>query len=137
LADAGLTKEEIRFLSHRAGLPTWDVPASPCLASRIPYGEEVTPEKLRRIEAAEAFLREFGFPIGRVRHHGEVARIELPTERLSEAVARKARERIVERFRELGFDFVAIDLDGFRSGSLNRRSTRDVRDSRRKMRKSS
>lgn len=120
LMEAGLDKDAIREYSRRLGLPTWDKPAAPCLSSRIPYGSEVTDDKLRQVESAERLLRSEGFPEVRVRHHGEVARIEVPAARLAELVAPGRRERVVEGLREAGFTFVSLDLDGFRSGSLNR-----------------
>lgn len=119
LAEVGLGKREIRELSRRAGLPTWDAPASPCLSSRIPYGQEVTVEKLSQIEAAEALLRAHGFRELRVRHHGDVARIELGAADLAALAAHPEREAIVRALKALGFRYVALDLEGFRSGSLN------------------
>lgn len=118
-AEAGLTKSDIRALSLRLGLPTHDKPASPCLSSRIPYGEAVTPEKLRMIERAEAFLHELGFRVCRVRHHGDLARIEVPPEHVEMLTEAETRRRIDERFRALGYAYVTIDLRGFRSGSMN------------------
>src|SRR5690606_13248831 len=120
LLEAGLGKEDIRELSRRLGLPTWDKPAAPCLASRIPYGTEVTDERLRAIEAAEKSLRDLGFETVRVRHHGEIARIEVPVDRLPEILDSAMRDAIVRGVRAAGFAFVTIDLEGFRSGSLNR-----------------
>lgn len=117
LADAGLTKAEVRSLSRELGLPTADKPASPCLASRLAYGVEVTPERLARVDAAESFLRELGLEVLRVRDHGDLARIEVPRE-LIEQVAATA-ERIEARLKELGFRYVTLDLGGFVSGSLN------------------
>jgi uncharacterized protein len=119
VADVGLTKAEVRVLSARLGLPTFDKPASPCLASRIPYGQEVTPEKLRMIEEAEAFLRELGFRECRVRHHDVLARIEVPATDMSRFADGKLAEQIDARLREIGFSYVSLDLRGFRSGSLN------------------
>lgn len=119
MAAAGLTKAEIRTLSRRYGLPTADKPASPCLASRIPYGEPVTQEKLRQIEQGESFLRGLGLADCRVRHHGNLARLEIPSGRVAEFAQPEVREKIVKRFKELGFTFIALDLQGFRSGGLN------------------
>lgn len=122
LADAGLGKDEIRALSRELGLPTWDKPAQPCLASRIPYGEPVSPEKLARIDGAERLLREVGVREGRVRHHGDeqpIARVEVPPTDLPALVAEPARSRLVEGLRALGFRYVTVDLEGFRSGRLN------------------
>ena len=118
LADAGLTKEDVRELSRRAGLPTAENPASPCLASRFAYGVRVTEEGLRRIESAEEKLRALGLDVLRVRDHGnDLARVEVPAEDI-EAVVRH-REAITEGLKTLGFRFVTLDLQGFRSGSLN------------------
>lgn len=118
-AEAGLTKADVRALSERLGLPTHDKPASPCLSSRIPYGEPVTPQKLRMIEAAEALLHDLGIRECRVRHHGVLARIEVPPEYLPFLADPEQAAQIDRKFRSLGFQFVALDLRGFRSGSLN------------------
>jgi pyridinium-3,5-biscarboxylic acid mononucleotide sulfurtransferase len=117
LAEAQLTKKEIRQLSRRLKLPTADIPASPCLASRISYGMEITEKKLRQVEQAEEFLKSLGFVEFRVRHHDQVARIEVHQEDMAKVIS--LREEIVEKLKSLGFKFVAIDLEGFRSGSLN------------------
>jgi len=119
LADAGLGKEEIRALSHGYGLETWDKPAMACLASRIPYGSPVTAEKLSQVERAERLLRALGFRELRVRHHDKTARIELAAEEISRAASSPVREQIARGLRELGFEFVTLDLEGFRSGRLN------------------
>jgi len=149
LDDAGLTKADIRELSRRAGLPTWDEPASACLSSRIPYNSEVTPEKLRMIECAETVLRDLGFRVCRVRHHempfddrspldgalgdperaegsgrpergrGALARIEIGGDELARALEPQVRGRIVEALRAIGYRHVTIDLQGYRMGSLN------------------
>ena len=119
LEEAGLTKEEIRELSHRAGLPTWDEPASACLSSRIPYFSEVTDEKLRMIERAESALRELGFRICRVRHHDTMARIELGRNEMARAVEPGMAEVIDRKLRAIGYINVVIDLRGYRLGSLN------------------
>ncbi len=100
-------------------LPVWDKPATPCLSSRIPYGSEVTFEKLRQVESAEAGLRRLGLRVLRVRHHGQVARIEVPVDELSKLVAPELRIAVSAAVKKAGFDFVALDLEGFRSGSLN------------------
>jgi uncharacterized protein len=118
-AEAGMTKQDIRELSARMGLPTFDKPAMPCLSSRIPYGEKITPEKLRMIERGEAFLRSIGFRECRVRHHNNLARIELPADQIERAMAPETRKQIDAALREFGYAYVAIDLRGFRSGSLN------------------
>jgi uncharacterized protein len=119
LADVGLTKPELRAIAAELGLSIADKPASPCLSSRVPYGEPVTVEKLRRIDAAEAFLRELGFRECRVRHHEKLARIEVPGEQLARFADAGLRTRVDARLRELGFQYVVLDLRGFRSGSLN------------------
>jgi len=120
LAIVGLTKEEIRALSRRRGLSGWDRPASPCLSSRIPYGTAVTSERLRRIEAAERAVRELGVTGDlRVRYHGELARVELSRAELERWLAPAESRRLHAAVRSAGFSRVAIDLAGFRSGSLN------------------
>ena len=119
LVDAGMTKADIRELSHSFGLPTWDKPASPCLSSRIPYGSPVTSEALSQIDAAESALREMGFPLVRVRHHGSVARIEVPAADIPRLAEPDTREKVGARVRAAGFAYVSVDLGGFRSGSLN------------------
>ncbi len=119
LADAGLTKADVRTLAAALGLSIADKPASPCLSSRIPYGEPVTAEKLRQIDAAETFLRELGFRECRVRHHGNLARIEVPGDEIARFADAGLRARVDARLRELGFEYVSLDLRGFRSGSLN------------------
>lgn len=122
LLDAQLHKEEIRLLSRYAGLPTWDRPASACLSSRVPYGTPVTPELLRRIEAGEAALRELGFRQFRVRAHGtngELARIELSPEEFERGLRPELACRIAHQLKHAGFTFVALDLEGYRQGSLN------------------
>ncbi len=119
LDEVGLTKAEIRALSREAGLSTWDEPASACLSSRIPYFSEVTAEKLQMIERAEAALRALGFRICRVRHHDTLARLELGPAELARAMEPELRERIVRELRALGYRHVTIDLQGYRTGSLN------------------
>lgn len=118
-AEAGLTKQEIRLLSRELGLPTFDKPASPCLSSRVPYGEAITPQKLSMIEAAERCLKEHGFRECRVRHHGDLARIEVPVEEIPRLIEPTLRREIDSRLREIGYVHVTVDLRGFRSGSLN------------------
>lgn len=117
LVEAGFTKDDVRHTSRDLGLRTWDKPAAPCLASRLPYGTPVTLGRLQSVEEAEAGLRAIGFDELRVRHHGELARVELPLARLPEAVA--ARERVTEIVRAAGYRWVSLDLDGLRSGNLN------------------
>jgi uncharacterized protein len=119
LDEADLTKDDIRELSRRAGLPTWDEPASACLSSRIPYHSEVTPEKLRTIERAEDVLRELGFRVCRVRHHDTLARLEFGAGEMTRALEPAMRERIVRELKALGYAHVTIDLQGYRMGSLN------------------
>jgi pyridinium-3,5-biscarboxylic acid mononucleotide sulfurtransferase len=119
LDDAGLTKADIRLLSHEAGLPYWDEPASACLSSRVPYFSEVTEDKLQAIERAEQALRALGFRVLRVRHHGELARIEFGREEIAAAVEPAMASRIDTELRTIGFKFVTIDLRGYRQGSLN------------------
>jgi len=125
LAEAELTKGDIRQLSRQLDLPTADIPASPCLASRISYGLEVTEERLKQIEGAEEFLRTLGLVEFRVRHHGTIARIEVHKEDIKRIMAEPARTQIVEKLKSLGFKYVTIDLQGFRSGSLNELLTED------------
>ncbi len=119
LTEAGLTKAEIRQLAHVAGLPVWDRPASACLSSRIPHGMPVTIEKLSAIEKGEAKLRELGFHQMRVRHHGDVARIEIAPEELPRALNIDMTRRLAEAFKQLGFKFITLDLEGYRMGSMN------------------
>ncbi|HMU33427.1 MAG TPA: ATP-dependent sacrificial sulfur transferase LarE [Pyrinomonadaceae bacterium] len=119
LAEIGFTKAEIRELSRKAGLTTWDQPASPCLSSRIAVGVPVTLKRLSRIERAEDFLRNMGFREFRVRVHGELARIEVAPSELSNAHDLAVSAKIARKLKELGFKFVTLDLEGFRSGSLN------------------
>lgn len=119
LIEAGLSKAEIRQLSERAGLPVWDRPASACLSSRIPYGMPVTIEKLSVIERGEAKLRLLGFQQMRVRHHGEVVRIEIAPDELPRALNVEMTQRIAAAFKQLGFKFVTLDLEGYRTGALN------------------
>jgi uncharacterized protein len=119
LDEAGLTKQEIRLLSRRAGLPTWDTPASACLSSRIPYGSEVTAEKLRTIEQAETAIRSLGFRVFRVRHHEALARLEFARDEMARAFEPDIAAAIVRHLRALGYRHVTIDPQGYRQGSLN------------------
>jgi pyridinium-3,5-biscarboxylic acid mononucleotide sulfurtransferase len=130
LIEAGLTKADVRELSHALGLPTWDKPQEACLASRIPYDTPITAEKLRQIAAAEDVLHELGFRQSRVRHHGDVARIEVEGDEIARASG-AARATLARRLHDLGFVYVTLDLDGFRSGSMNesQRGTRPLNDS--------
>ena len=119
MIEAELWKEEIRVLSHELGLPTWDKPSFACLSSRFQYGDLITAEKLRQIDDAEAFVRGLGFRQFRVRHHDRLARLELPAEEIPRLFEDGRREAIVARLRELGYLYVTVDLQGFRSGSAN------------------
>jgi pyridinium-3,5-biscarboxylic acid mononucleotide sulfurtransferase len=120
LQEAGFTKADVRALARAWDLPTWDKPASPCLSSRLAPGVEVTHERTQRVEEAEIYLRSLGYRECRVRlHHGELARIEVPAADLARLAEPGVREELVRRLRELGFQYVALDLEGFRSGSLN------------------
>jgi uncharacterized protein len=121
LLEAGMGKAEIRALSQALGLPTWDKPEMPCLASRIPYGQRVDPDKLRQIEQAESCLRELGLLGGRVRHHGDIARIELPPLDLPRLAEADVRARLTAGVRRAGFSYVTVDLEGYRRGRLNER----------------
>lgn len=115
---AGLKKNEIREIAKRFGIDVWNKPSSPCLATRIPYGYRITKEKLRMIERAEAVLKELGFAKLRVRHYGELAKIEVPEELLDKVI--KMRKRILAAFKDIGFLFVSLDIEGFSSGKLNK-----------------
>jgi pyridinium-3,5-biscarboxylic acid mononucleotide sulfurtransferase len=119
LIDAGLTKADIRELARRAELPVWNRPASACLSSRIAYGIEVTPDRLAVVEQGEAALRALGFRQFRVRHHDKLVRIEIAPEELPRALAPEMAAQFVAIFKPLGFSFVTLDLEGYRSGSLN------------------
>jgi uncharacterized protein len=119
LAEAKLTKDEIRKLSRQLNLPTADLPSSPCLASRISYGLEVTEQRLKQIDQAEEFLRSLGLVEFRVRHHDTIARIEVHPQDIDKITKEPARSKIIDKLKSLGFKFVTIDLQGFRSGSLN------------------
>ena len=119
LMEVGMTKEDIRTLSQSFDLPTWDKPAQACLSSRFPYGDRITPEKIAQVEKAESGLRELGFRQLRVRHHGDVARIEVPKADIARLVDEEISEQVIARMKEAGFNYVTIDLEGFRSGSMN------------------
>lgn len=119
LAECGIGKAELRELAAALGLRVFDKPASPCLSSRVQYGEAITPEKLRRIDAAETFLRGLGFRELRVRHHDNLARIELPAEQIARLAEPELRRRVEAQLRELGYQYVTLDLRGLRSGSMN------------------
>ena len=119
LIEVGLDKNEVRELSRRAMLPTWDKPASPCLSSRIAYGTTVTIERLEKVDRGEEILREFGFREFRVRHHDTLVRLEISPAEMDRALQKEVVDQLAERFRELGFKYVTLDLHGFRSGSMN------------------
>jgi uncharacterized protein len=119
LLESGLGKAAVRDLARRLGLPNAERPAMACLASRFPYGEEITAEKLAQVEAAEACLRGLGFHQLRIRHHGPLARIEVPAEDLARLVQTAARCTVASELKRLGYTYVALDLEGFRSGSMN------------------
>jgi uncharacterized protein len=119
LMEAGLTKEDIRFFSRKMGLPTWDKQPFACLSSRLPYGTEITPGRLDRVERCEAFLRRKGFRNYRVRFHGETARIEVAPEEIPRFLDEKLRREVVGEFKAAGFTYVALDLEGYRTGSMN------------------
>jgi len=120
LAECGFTKADVRALAEQWELPVWDKPATPCLSSRVAYGEEVTPERLRMIDRAEQLLRDQGLRDVRVRYHrGDLARIEVPADEIAKFIPAATRSKLADQLRQLGFKFVTIDIEGFRSGSLN------------------
>ncbi len=117
--EVGMNKDDVRFHAKRLGLPNWDKPAAACLASRFPYGTKITTEKLRRVEKAENVLKAAGFKQLRVRDHDGVARVELPRIELARFMAHRDVEKWVAQFKEFGFNYVTVDMEGYRSGSLN------------------
>ena len=119
LVEAEMSKEEIRRYSRELSLPTWDKPSSPCLSSRFPYGTEINLERLKKVGNCEVFMKQLGFREFRVRYHGDLARIEVSQNEIDRLFDKSIREAIVKRFKEVGFNFVSLDLQGFRSGSLN------------------
>jgi uncharacterized protein len=119
LIEAGMTKSDVRELSRRAGLPTWDKPASPCLSSRIAYGLPVTIERLSTIDRGEAIMRELGFREFRVRHHDELVRLEIAAAEMTRALHPEMVQEFARRFRQLGFKYVTLDLHGYRTGAMN------------------
>lgn len=119
LREVGLSKAEIREISHRMGLPTWDKPATTCLATRIEYGIRIDPEILTRIDKAEQFLKNMGFNQVRVRHHGSIARIEVDPESIARLTDHEIRDSIVQMFEELGYSYTTLDMHGYRAGSMN------------------
>ncbi|MEA4893609.1 MAG: ATP-dependent sacrificial sulfur transferase LarE [Peptococcaceae bacterium] len=129
LRQAGLHKEEIRRLSKELGLPTWDKQSFACLSSRFPYGESITPERLRMVEVAEQYLLDLGFHQIRVRFHGELARIETDETGYAKMLDREIRGRVYHQFREIGFVYVALDIRGYRTGSMNETLSKAERES--------
>jgi len=119
LREAGLTKEDIRNLSQAMGLPTWDKPSFACLSSRFPYGEEISPEKLAMVERAEGYLLSLGFKQVRVRHHRNIARIEVNEEEIKRFYEINTRREVVKKMKEIGYIYITLDLQGYRSGSMN------------------
>ena len=119
LLDAGLTKQEIRDLSKQFGLPTWDKPSFACLSSRVPYGTRITEELVSKIEAGEAFLKSLGFKQLRVRHHGDIVRIEVGAGEMDLLIGNGLKEEIAQKFKALGYTYVTLDLRGYRTGSMN------------------
>lgn len=127
LREAGLTKDDIRELSRELGLPTWDKPSFACLASRFPYGDRITREELLKVSAAEQLLRDLGLRQFRVRNHGPVARIEVEEEDIARVAQPELRARIVAEFRRVGYLYIALDLEGYRTGSMNAPLGQDAR----------
>ena len=120
LKELEITKAEIREWAQELGLPNWDLPSNPCLSSRVPYGQYITQEKLKQVQAGEQFLRELGFREQRLRHHGDTAKLEMPTADMQRLLTENdLREKIIKHIKSLGFTYVTLDLQGFRSGSLN------------------
>jgi uncharacterized protein len=129
LMEAQMTKDDIRNMSRKLNLPTADIPASPCLASRVTYGLEVTEQRLKQVEEAEEYLRKLGFVEFRVRHHDAIARIEVIAKDMEKITAEPGRQKIVEKMKSIGFKYITVDLQGFRSGSLNELLTKDQKQS--------
>jgi uncharacterized protein len=125
LAEVGITKEDIREIAREIGLPNWDKPSLACLASRIPYGSEITKEKLSQVAEAERYLKSLGFTQLRVRHHGKMARLEFQKDEIKRVFENGLGDKINSRLKSLGFTYVAIDLQGYRSGSMNEKINRD------------
>ncbi len=119
LIEVGMSKREVRLLSRRAGLPTWDKPASPCLSSRIAYGTPVTIERLRTVDRGEDIMREMGFREFRVRHHDNLVRLEIAPTEFDRALQRDVVDQLARKFREIGFRYVTLDLHGYRTGAMN------------------
>ncbi len=127
LKEAMMTKEDIRSFSRKMGLKTWNKPSFACLASRFPYGKEITKEKLSIVDKAERFLRGLNFKQVRVRHHGEIARIELERKDIGNFISKGLIDKVIKKFKELGFLYVTLDLEGYRTGSMNEPLKKDVR----------
>jgi len=127
LKEAMMTKEDIRYFSRKMSLKTWDKPSFACLASRFPYGKEITREKLTIVDKAERFLRGLNFKQVRVRHHGEIARIELERKDIGTFISKGLMDKVAKKFKELGFLYVTLDLEGYRSGSMNEPLKKDVK----------
>lgn len=119
LIDAGITKDEVRYLSRKAGLPTWNLPSSACLASRFPYHTTITREKLKTVEQGEDFLMELGFQQVRIRHHGDLARIEVLSSEIHRFFDSNVLEKAVKKIKNLGYKYITLDLQGYRTGSMN------------------
>jgi len=119
LKESELTKKEIRLLSRERGIPTWNKPAYACLASRFPYGDSINTDKLRMVESAEECLKKMGFTQVRVRHHGEIARIELPGEKINNLLKPDTRKAVARELKAIGFTYVTLDVEGYRTGSMN------------------
>ncbi len=131
LQEAGLTKNEIRAIAQKEGLPNWNKPSQPCLSSRFPYGQVITDEKLRQVDEAERFLRNLGMTEIRVRHHGDTARIEVPEALIEKITRPEFRQDVVQKFSSLGFTYITLDLKGFRSGSMNEVLSKEIIDGQR------
>ena len=127
LKEAMMTKEDIRYFSRKMSLKTWNKPSFACLASRFPYGKEITREKLSIVDKAERFLRGLNFKQVRVRHHGQIARIELERDNIETLVSKELMNKVVKKFKELGFVYVTLDLEGYRMGSMNEPLKKDVK----------
>ncbi len=127
LKEATMTKEDIRYFSRKMGLKTWDKPSFACLASRFPYGKEITKEKLTIVDKAESFLRGLNFKQVRVRHHGEIARIELERNDIETFISKGLIDKVVKKLKELGFLYVTLDLEGYRTGSMNEPLKKDTK----------
>jgi uncharacterized protein len=127
LKEAMMTKEDIRYFSRKMSLRTWNKPSFACLASRFPYGKEITKEKLSIVDKAERFLRGLNFKQVRVRHHGEIARIELEKKDIGTFISKGLLDKVIKKFKELGFLYVTLDLEGYRTGSMNEPLKRDTK----------